>query len=472
MAPLALIFWIFIAPFIAARLTAVQIVIWMTLLPYLFLPEAYSINLPGLPDIDKTAAITIGLVLSYIMNRSKFADFQHPKTRVGLIKWAVLGCITLMIVGTAMTISTNPEPLFYGPVVLRGLRTWDGIALLSSILFYTAPFFFALRYLAPSTAHHELLRAFVSMGLIYSILMLIEVRLSPQLHTWVYGYFQHSFLQHIRGGYRPIVFLQHGIWVGFFIFSCVVASAALWKSTKERKWLFATLWLFCILVLSKNMAATLICILCVGTMLLAGRRLQVIFAVGIAAIVLFYPAVRQANFIPVERVTNLAASVSADRAQSFQYRLNNEDHLLARASQKPLFGWGNFNREKIFNQRGARLSVPDGLWIIIIGTRGWVGYIALFGLLTAPVFLFWLCRPKQIPPPETMALLMIIMGNLIYLVPNATLTAVGWLAFGGLAGYVRYHSQSTQAADSKTVEDTTEITRDHGPVYTRFPQIK
>ena len=155
--------WIFIAPFIAANLTPVQIVIWLTLIPYLFLPEAFAINLSGLPDIDKTAAISIGLVLSFLLHRRKFRAVPFPDQRDRLVKISVLVCFALMVGGAFLTLLTNREPVFWGPVVLPGMRLWDVVSIMSGIVFYTVPFFFALRYLATPEAHRELLKAFVVM---------------------------------------------------------------------------------------------------------------------------------------------------------------------------------------------------------------------------------------------------------------------------------------------------------------------
>ena len=65
----------------------------------------------------------------------------------------------------------------------------------------------------------------IAAGLAYSLPMLIESRLSPQMNVWVYGFFQHDFFQTIRqGGYRPVVFLPHGLWVAFFALMCLVAA--------------------------------------------------------------------------------------------------------------------------------------------------------------------------------------------------------------------------------------------------------
>ena len=464
MAAFVTITWILIAPLIAAGLTASQIVIWLTLVPYLFLPERFAINLSGLPDIDKTAAITLGLLLCFLLHREKFRAVPRPAKRTWAVKFWMVSLFGLMIAGALLTLLTNREPLVYGPTVLPGMRLWDSISLLSGIAFYVMPFFFAWRYLSTPKAHRDLLTAFVVTGLIYSVLMLIEIRLSPQLHTWVYGYFQHSFLQHVRDGFRPIVFLQHGIWVGFFIFMTVLAAIAMWKSTKESKWLMAAVWLFLILGVSKNAGAAFICILCSGVLLLAPIRIQKVLAASVAVAVLVYPALRQVELIPTAKLTSFAASVSVERAQSLQFRLDNEDQLLARAYLKPLAGWGGYNREKILSERGEVVSVPDGLWIITIGTRGWLGYIALFGILTSPIILFWLSRHRSQAPPETLGLTLIIAGNLIYMIPNATLTAIGWLVFGALAGYLRYQGAQDAVGSSQQTSPSTR----QAVVYTRF----
>ena len=72
-------------------------------------------------------------------------------------------------------------------------------------------------------------------GLCYSVPMLFEVRMSPQLHTWIYGYFPHSFVQQMReGGFRPVVFLGHGLLTAFFIMSAAVAAAAFWQTRTRR----------------------------------------------------------------------------------------------------------------------------------------------------------------------------------------------------------------------------------------------
>lgn len=453
MAMIAMLLWPLVALILFRRLEAVPGLIWGIVLPYLFLPEAFEIALPALPDLNKTSIITIGLVLGYATNREKFHNelLRNPLTLANArLRLFGFVCFWVLVLGAVFTVLGNGDVLRYGPIVLPPMRPWDAISMTGDIVFFIAPFFFARRYLARPEAHRALMSAFVVMALIYSFLMLIEMRLSPQLHNWVYGYHQHSFLQHIRDGYRPKVFLAHGLWVGFFMFMATVSAFSLWRVTAERKWLFAGGWLFIILALSANLGAFLIAVIVLAMMFGLSQRLQILLALGIAGTTLFYPMLRQAQLIPIDQIMAGAAKISAERAQSLLFRLDNEDQLLEKALERPIAGWGGFSRERVYNEEGRDISVSEGRWIQMISTRGWLGYIGLFGLLTAPILFLSQTRKRKPIPPETLGLALIIMGNLIYMIPNSTLTAIGWLVFGALAGFVQYDSETTGEGTEKS----------------------
>ncbi len=115
----------------------------------------------------------------------------------------------------------------------------------------------------------ELLLALFIGGLVYAIPMLIEVRLSPQINVWVYGFFQHSFAQTIRfGGYRPVVFLDHGLWVAFFAMTAMIAGLALWRVEKFVKhramYFFGAVYLGIVLILCKSVGALLFALFLAG----------------------------------------------------------------------------------------------------------------------------------------------------------------------------------------------------------------
>lgn len=451
-----------------AQRALVPAILTAVVVPYLFLPEAFDIPLPGLPDLDKPSIISIGLVLGYVFygrQAAIAAGLPGTVTRNNLFRILTTTCLVTILAGAALTVLNNGEPLRYGPLFIPATRPWDIVSQISTLTFFLMPFVFARRYLATPDAHRKLLQVIVIWGLFYSLLMLVEIRLSPQLHNWVYGYYQHSFMQHIRNGYRPMVFLQHGLWVGFFTFTAVMAAAALWKSTGQAKWLWATGWMFFILLNSENFGAVSLGVLFLGALFFTLQRMQIWLAAAVAVSVLFYPALRQAQLVPLEQILSAAATVSEERAGSLAFRLNNEDQLLARAFEKPLTGWGGYSRDRIYDERGEEQAPSEGLWMLTLGRWGWIGYIGLFGVLTLPVIFLVFTRRRKDVPPETVVLALICAGNLIYLIPNATLTPVCMLIFGALAGFV----QSDPVGRTASAESTTPKGR-NPTQYTRFPQ--
>jgi hypothetical protein len=86
-------------------------------------------------------------------------------------------------------------------------------------------------YLSSLLGMYELAVAVFLGGPDYMPLCLLEVRLSPQLHTWIFGYHQHSFGQSLRfGGFRPVVFMDHGLMVGLWMTMATLAGFWLWRS--------------------------------------------------------------------------------------------------------------------------------------------------------------------------------------------------------------------------------------------------
>jgi hypothetical protein len=469
MAAFALVSWLFIAMIFFAQRAIVPALLTATVLPYLFLPEAFAIELPGLPDLSKTSAISAGLIAGLLLfgARSRSA-VQLPVLKVEgrKFRFVLLSLLGAVVIGIVLTVLNNAEWLVYGRVVLPAMRPWDAIGRLFDLIILATPFFLARKYLATPETHRALCKALVLSALVYSLLMLVEFRLSPQLHNWVYGYHQHSFLQHIRDGYRPMVFLEHGLWVGFFIFSAVMAAAALWKAEKKSKWLWALAWIFIILMFSENLGAFAIGVMCLAVFFVANRKMQILFVSLLALAVVTYPALRQAQVIPLDRMILAAGSISEDRAGSLIFRINNEDRLLERVAQKPLTGWGSWGRDRIYDDTGTNIVVTDGLWIIMLGGWGWIGYIGFFGLLAAPLLFMSATARRKEMPPETMALALICAGNLIYLIPNATLTPIGLLCFGALAGFAEFD----QLKETAAAVDEPHQRRRSAYGYTRFPQ--
>ena len=180
---------------------------------------------------------------------------------------------------------------------------------------------------------------------------------------------------------------------------------------------------------------------------------------------MLYPILRNAHLIPTQTIVNMATSISTERAESLNYRITNEDRLLERAAEKPLFGWGGYGRNRVFNDSGRDISVTDGYWLILFGQGGWVRYIGEFGLLLLGVFrLFFQRRDKIDPITVTLALALIV--NLIDLLPNAGISPLTWMITGALIGRneVRARDPDEEAAPiADTPRSGIRYARDFGP---------
>lgn len=433
-----LLSWPVLALVLFGRCTLHNALIAVVLVPYLFLPEAYAINLPGLPDLEKDIVIALGLALCLLIYRPRFQKELPPPASaplypfLGVLLW---GLFFLMLMGSLLTVLNNSEGLRFGPRYIPPAQVWDAISLSGQRLLILLPYWMAARYLAHPDMHRALLKSLVIAVVAYSVLMLVEIRLSPQLHNWVYGYHQHSFLQHIRDGFRPKVFLQHGIWVGFLVFMGVISAAALWRATGQKVWGVALAWIFVILAISENLAALAIASALLGVLLVLGHRMQRWVVLAVALSVLFFPALRQMQFVPTQAIVSWAALVDEERAGSLAFRLRHEDALLERAMIKPLTGWGGWGRSQVYDEEGRDTTVSEGRWIQTLSRFGWIGYIALFGVLVSPLVLLAVGRRFGTIPPETMGLALICTGNLIYMIPNSTMTPVGLMVFGAVAGF-------------------------------------
>lgn len=467
MAFFALFSWLPLALVLFARLPSVQGIIWVVLLPYLYLPERFKINLPGLPDLDKTAMISIGLVLAMVVHgqklRAELGDTRPRMDDARLLKVSLWGCAAALLIGLFATVMNNREALQFGPTWLPAARPWDALSDIVKWVLAFLPFFFATKYLSSPKAHRILLTALTLAALGYSVLILVELRFSPQLHRWIYGYHQHSFAQHIRSGYRPMVFLQHGLWVGFFIFMALISSAAMWKITQESKWRLRTIWIFLILLLSQNVGALMIGAVMLAVFFWFSSRGQKWFIAIVSVSVLFFPALRQSQVVPSDQIVATIEAVSPARAQSLEFRLDNEDQLLDRVWEKKWTGWGGWARDRVYNERGRDLTVSEGRWIQTLGQQGWIGYLGLFGLLILPLITLALSRRIQNIPLETMALALIASGNLIYMIPNSTMTPIGLMVFGAVAGFVLYGADEKTETDEAETHQKRRATR-----YTRF----
>ena len=96
---------------------------------------------------------------------------------------------------------------------------------------------------------------------------------------------------------------------------------------------------------------------------------------------------RASDWVPTEGLVEQAMSISPERAQSLEFRFDNEELLLEKARERLWFGWGGHGRRSVYDDElGKEVAVADGHWIIVLGGRGIIGFLEAFGLLVLPIF--------------------------------------------------------------------------------------
>ncbi|TXH93883.1 MAG: hypothetical protein E6Q73_16690 [Pseudorhodobacter sp.] len=433
---IALALWPVVSWKLWQRLDRARALIWTILGGYLLLPPvAAAFNFPVVPDLNK---LTIPNLMALA------CALWLVKDKVGFVpkSWIGKALIVVYILSPFGTVLTNSDPLFFQQASIQGMRLYDSFASIAYQAIALVPFFLARRYLGTPEGMRAIIFALIAAGLAYSLPMMIEAVMSPQINVWVYGFFQHDFWQTVRyGGYRPVVFLPHGLWVAFFAcMAALAALAALRRSPAEArpKALVTLLYLVAMLILCRSAGPIVYTLALTPLILLAPVRLQILIAAVMALVVITYPILRGAHLVPVDQILDFANGLSPERAYSLRFRIENEEILLARAQERPWFGWGGYGRAFTHDPvTGKTLNIADGAWVILMGNYGWVGYVTEFGLTALPLLLLAheaLRQGKAMLSPWVGAVALILGANMMDLLPNATHIPFTWLLAGALLG--------------------------------------
>ncbi|HET6333131.1 MAG TPA: hypothetical protein VFG30_07955 [Polyangiales bacterium] len=386
---LALLFWLPFSFWLFSRERPARAAAHSLVWGMMWLPEGAVFDLPALPPFSKYTFAAMGALLgTWWRQRSRV---RAAKLGQGYdIVWIV------MMLGQFGTWLTNTDPLHYGTwtsVDLPGFTLWDGISASSRVFFQVGlPFVLGRMLIRTERDLRDLFEVLVVGGLVYSLPILYELRMSPMLHENIYGFAARTdWLQNLRaGGYRPTAFMGHGLVVGFFMFVCTIAAVSLHKAGKRRM-LGMPMgvivgYLFVLLLLCKAAAPFIYGV--VGYVLIRyvsiKSQMRVIVTLGL--IVALYPVARVFELFPTKQLLAVASTLGPERVQSLEFRFDNEDILLIKGSERLTFGWGGFGRERVYDaETGKDLVIQDGHWISVFGQMGLLGFACFFALLIWPL---------------------------------------------------------------------------------------
>ena len=425
---LALLGWPVVSLALYSRYTTLTATFWTIVGGYLLLPVKVGIDLPLIPALDKGTIPSLSAMLWCFVIKKIWVPLVPSTWREKILFCAI---IFLMV----MTSTTNSEPVFNGEKMVQGLRLYDGIAFALDGYLNLLPFLIGTAIVRTKVDLYQLVRMLVIAGLLYTPLILLEIRISPQLHTWIYGFFPHQFAQMMRfDGFRPVVFIGHGLLVAILmVIVCSMAAclAQMRLSVARVPAMLILIYLLVVLVLCKSVGAWLIGLVAVSATLFLSAGLKQKAAILIVLSVICYPLISMLGFFPAESIVNAATVFGADRADSLAFRFHHEDQLLKHAKEKIWLGWGSWGRNRLSN------SVSDSYWIIVIGTAGMLGYLAMTGLFLSTLMrastMIRISHDRQ-EKRMLASISLLIALVMVDQIPNSSMSHLIWFICGALLG--------------------------------------
>lgn len=445
---IAMYSWLPIAIFIYMRYPAQRAVVISFIVAFLFLPVA-SIKFPVIPDYNKTTAAVYGLLLATaIYDSARFSQFKLSWIDIPMLLWCV--------VSPFMSSMSND----------LGLNDAISSAMFQSIS-WGGPYFLGRLYLGTLEGLKKLAIGIFAWSLIYVPFCLYESRTFSSLHVLVYGMNTgRDEAQSIRsGGYRPQVFMEHGLMLGVWLMTGCIMGIVLWRTGGlKRLWnkpigVLVGILLFTF-VISRSTGAYSLFLMGMVILFVGWRFRNIVLVwIMIAGICYYLYAGASGTFPSKQIISSLTQVFDQDRVSSLQFRFDNEEILGAKARQQMLFGWGGFGRNRIFNEQGEDVSVTDSLWIIAFGINGVFGLISMTAAILLPSVAFLIRYPARlwknpnVAPAAALAVCIVLY--MVDCVLNAMVNPIFMLAAGGLAGVATQSKKVTAAQMQQPVRQLT-----------------
>lgn len=441
LAQYSLFLWIPVVVAIFAFLPPKRAMISAYVFAWLALPNI-GWSIPGLPNYTKMSA-TVGSILlcTLLFALGKLFAFRFRWYDLPITVWCTCPFITS---------------------ILNDMGSYEGVsACVEQIITWGLPYFVGRVYLTDLRSLHDLAVGIAIGGLFYLPLCWIEIRFSPILETVVYGISRWEFMRY--GGYRPKIFLSSGLELGMWMANASLVCYQLWSS-RAVKMLWGlrmgllTLAMVVTTVFCKSTGAIGLMVVGIGILWLT-RKVKRSWPVWLlVALPPAYAITRTFNlWSGREAVEFSKMTVGEERAESLQYRLNMEDRLAQHALERPIFGWGRFNRSNLMDSKGNKTTVVDGYWIGTLGLNGIVALSMLLAMMLLPMILTIRRFPvqtwfePQVGP--VMALAMVLTLTMVDFLSNGMFNPIYAVTIGGILGQspVRLGGRRQEAEESLAV---------------------
>jgi hypothetical protein len=376
----------------------------------------------------KTTVTGLGILAgAYVFDRARLKSFRYNIADLPMVLWCI-------------------SPFFSS--VFNDLGIYDG---LSQTLYQTIrwglPYYIGRVWFNDNDVLKSLALTIFVGALIYIPFCLFELKMSPQLHRLTYGFHQHDFLQTLRdnGGYRPMVYMDHGLMTSMWMMlASLLGTWLFFTGSLPAKILklpsrYLLLALVSTTIIMQSVAAICYYFISLAVLYLSSKTKKTLLVLILLISPHLYVVARTGGSWDGRNFSDwVAEKFSPVRAQSVQFRFDNETVLIERAQKGTVFGWGGYGRSRVFNDDGKDLTVTDGLWIIAYGVNGVFGLETLIVTIQLPVVLFIRrVRPEtwataEIAAPAAMAIFLAftMIDNLL----NAMINPIYMLFGGGLIG--------------------------------------
>jgi hypothetical protein len=416
---------------------------------WLFLPQV-TYNIPILPDYTKTSATCVGVFFGALLFDGKRLLQFKPR-------WVDLP-VAIFCICPSFSSLTN------------GLGLWDGVSVgLAYSMIWGVPYLTGRMYFNDAKAIRELAIGVLIGGLLYVPLCLLEIRISPKLHSMVYGFSPRE-MQMRFGAWRPNVFMDGGLQVGLWMTAASLVGIWLWRTGAIKKlWGVPAGWLafavFATAIACRSTGATALLFIGLGTLWFCYYTRGRAALIALVLIPPTYIFLRASGLWHGEQIVSIVEMFNQTRADSLEFRIRNEDLLVTKALQKPAFGWAGWNRARVYDAWGRDVSITDGRWVIELGNHGILGAASGFASMLLPLALLTSrFPPRRLLSREMAPALALAMITALYAIdslPNAMSNPVFMLGGGAVVGFVlspwRSGEASRREADGNVDESAERI---------------